>query len=105
MSVVLDRRILACFSFLTAWSDCSFLYLAWVPFDLYSWAVFTGFLDLGWLAAPLTHLLFSLWPCFRETPILAGGLVSLAWWLGLFFRFYFVLNNCESVLLLVKRLG
>ena len=29
---------------------------------------------LGWLAAPLTHLLLCLWPVFRGTPILAGGI-------------------------------
>ena len=34
-----------------------------------------------------------------------GGLVSLAWWLGLFWFLSSVLNNCESVYLLVTRLG
>ena len=67
----------------------SLLYLAWVPFDLYSWTVFTGFLDLGWLAAPLTHLLFCLWLCFRGTPILAGGIGVARVVVGAFFAVCF----------------
>ena len=108
MSVVLDRPIFA--RFLTAGGECSFLiplwYLARVLFDLYSWTVFIGFLFMGWLAAPLTHLLFGFLAWFFEgRQSWLGGLVSLAWWLGLFWFLFSVLNNCESVSLLVTRLG
>ena len=81
-------------------------YLARVLFDLYSWAVFIGFLFMGWLAAPLTHLLFGFLAWFFEgRQSWLGGLVSLAWWLGLFWFLFSVLDNCESVCLLVTRLG
>ena len=43
-------------------------------FELYSWTIFFGISFLGWLAAPLTHLLFCLWLVVRGTPILAGGI-------------------------------
>ena len=46
-----------------------------VLFGLYSWQFLSAFLFLGWLAAPLTHLLFWFLALFsRETPILAGGI-------------------------------
>ena len=43
-------------------------------FDLYRWTFILAFY-LGWLAAPLTHLLFGFVVAFfRGTPILAGGI-------------------------------
>ena len=44
----------------------SSLVSARVLFDLYSWTVFIGFLFMGWLAAPLTHLLFGFWLGFSR---------------------------------------
>ena len=98
MSVVFDRLNL-CMSILTAWGDCSLfdLVFARVLFDLYSWTVFIGFLLLGWLAAPLTHLLFWVWLCFFEgRQSWPGGLVSLARWLGLFLLFVFCFGAIVS---------
>ena len=40
---------------------------------MYSWTVLSAFC-LGWLAAPLTYLLFLFGFVSRETPILAGGI-------------------------------
>ena len=44
-------------------------------FDVYSWIFLSAF-HLGWLAAPLIHLLlvFCSFSLFRGTPILAGGI-------------------------------
>ena len=75
MSVVMDRPISA--RILTAWGECSFSYSSGTLPGCFLTCTVGQFLSafyLGWLAAPLTHLLFGLWPCFRETPILAGGI-------------------------------
>ena len=54
-----------------------------VIFDLYSWTFLSAFY-LGWLAAPLTHLLLGFGVCVLEgRQSWPGGLVSLARWLGL----------------------
>ena len=54
-------------------------------FDLYSWTFLSVFY-LGWLAAPLTHLLlgFVVFLLFEGRQSWPGGLVSLVWWLGCF---------------------
>ena len=107
MSVVMDRPIFA--RFLTAGGECSFLILLWylarVLFDLYSWTVFIGFLS-GLACRPTDSFIvrFLAW-FFEGRQSWLGGLVSLAWWLGLFWFLSSVLNNCESVYLLVTRLG
>ena len=61
---------------------------------------------LGWLAAPLTHLLFGLWPVFsRDTnPGWGDWCRSRGGW-GCFWCWFVVSSNCESVSLLVTRLG
>ena len=53
-------------------------------FDLYSWTFLSVFY-LGWLAAPLTHLLlgFVVFLLFEGRQSWPGGLVSLVRWLGL----------------------
>ena len=59
---------------------------------------------LGWLAAPLTQLLSGSVACFSEgRQSWPGGLVSLAWWLGLFL--FWVSSNFELAILLVTRQG
>ena len=61
---------------------------------------------LGWLAAPLTHFLLGLWPVFsRDTnPGRGDWCRSRGGWGGFWCRFL-VSSNCESVILLVTRLG
>ena len=61
---------------------------------------------LGWLAAPLTHLLFGSLPCFSRdaNPGRGDWCRSRGGW-SCFWCLFLVLSNCESVSLLVTRLG
>ena len=75
-------------------------------FDMYRWTYILAFY-LGWLAAPLTHLLFGFVVAFfRGTQILAGGIgvarvvVGSVFLVGFRFR-----ANLSHRFLLVTRLG
>ena len=61
---------------------------------------------LGWLAAPLTHLLFGFWPVSSRdaNPGWGDWCRSRGGW-GCFGFLSSVSSNCESVSLLVTRLG
>ena len=85
MSVVMDRPISA--RILTAWGECSLLFPL-VPYQgafyLYSWTVFIGFLS-GLACRPTDSFIVRFVALFLERrQSWPGGLVSLAWWLGLF---------------------
>ena len=74
---------------------------------MYSWT-FSSASHLGWLAAPLISLLldFCGFSLFRGTPILAGGIgVARAVVGAVAWCWFSVSSNCESVNLLVTRLG
>ena len=85
MSVVFDRPISARFRPPGAIDLFTFLwYLARMLFDLYSWTVFIGFL-FGLDCRPADSFIARFVACFLEGhQAWLGGLVLLAWWLGLF---------------------
>ena len=62
---------------------------------MYSWTVLSAFC-LGWLAAPLTYLLFLFGFVSRETPILAGGIGVARAVVGAFLLFVFGIGTIMS---------
>ena len=93
--------------FLTAWGD-GYFFTGFPPGCFLTCTVgqfFSAFLS-GLACRPTDLFIVRFVGLFFEgRQSWLGGLVSLVWWLGLFLVFVSVLSNCESVSLLVTRLG
>ena len=88
-------------TFLTAWGDVFFLtFLVFYRTDGQFYFAFS----LGWLAAPLTHLLLGfVVALFRRTPILAGGIGIARLVVGFVFCLFWVFGQlCVSDICLLR---